>query len=89
MVWAMIGIALWHLTVFVPARFWGGIIGAFVGALGGALLSGVLLPQPGVPTENPPGAGEAVWAMPGSVLALVGCYLYGARRDATRGIERS
>jgi hypothetical protein len=29
-VWAMIGIALWHFTVFVPDRFWGGIIGAFL-----------------------------------------------------------
>jgi hypothetical protein len=28
-VWAMIGIAFWHLAVLMPARFWGGIVGAF------------------------------------------------------------
>ena len=30
LVWAMMGIALWHFTVFVPDRFWGGIVGAFL-----------------------------------------------------------
>jgi hypothetical protein len=29
LVWAMIGIAVWHFTVFLPDRFWGGIVGAF------------------------------------------------------------
>ena len=28
LVWAMMGIALWHFTIFIPDRFWGGIIGA-------------------------------------------------------------
>ena len=87
-VWAMIGIALWHSTVFVPDRFWGGIIGAFLAALAGALLSGVLLPEPGVPAANPPGVAEAVWAIPGSLLALLASYLYGAHRDTARGIVR-
>ena len=54
-VWAMIGIACWHFAVLVPDRFWGGIIGAFLAALSGALISGLLLPQPGIPAANPPG----------------------------------
>jgi hypothetical protein len=81
-VWAMIGIALWHFTVFAPAKFWGGIIGAFLASLAGALVSGALLPQPGIPTANPPGLGEAMWAIPGSAVALAASYLYGARSDA-------
>ena len=28
-VWVMMGIAVWHFTVFLPDRFWGGIVGAF------------------------------------------------------------
>jgi hypothetical protein len=48
-VWAMVGIALWHFTVLVPDRFYGGIIGAFLGALAGSLLAGYLLPSPGIP----------------------------------------
>ena len=75
--------------MFVPARFWGGIIGAFLAALARALLSGVLLPEPGVPAANPPGLGEAVWAIPGSLLALLASYLYGARRDEAHGIVRN
>lgn len=87
-VWIMIGMALWHFAVLVPDRFWGGIIGAFAAAVAGALLSGLLLPQPGISNSNPPGANEAVWAIPGSLLALVASYLYGARRDRARGIVR-
>jgi uncharacterized membrane protein YeaQ/YmgE (transglycosylase-associated protein family) len=73
---------------FVPDRFGGGIIGAFCAAVAGALLSGVLLPAPGVPAANPPGVGDALWAIPGAVLALLASYLYGTRRDAARGISR-
>jgi hypothetical protein len=87
-VWIMIGMALWHFAVLVPDRFWGGIIGAFAAAVAGALLSGLLLPQPGISSSNPPGASEAVWAIPGSLLALVASYLFGARRDRARGIVR-
>ena len=84
----MIGIALWHLAVLVPDRFWGGIVGAFVVAVAGALVSGYLLPAPGVPMENPPGLGEALSAIPGAVAALVVSYVYGARQDKRRGIVR-
>jgi len=88
LVWAMIGIAFWHFAVFVPDHFYGGIIGALLAALGGALVSGYLLPVPGVPGDNPPGLGEAIWAVPGTLLGLAGSYFYGARNDRLRGIER-
>lgn len=88
LVWAMIGIAFWHFAVFVPDKFWGGIIGALLAALAGALISGFLLPEPGVPTANPPGLDEAGWAIPGSIAGLAGSYAYGAHRDSARGIER-
>ncbi len=81
LVWAMIGIALWHLAVLVPDRFLGGIIGAFLAATAGALVTGYLLPTPGVPEANPPGVTQALWALPGSVGALVVSYVWGARRE--------
>jgi len=77
-IWVMIGVAFWHFAVLVPDRFWGGIIGALLAALRGGLLSGYVLPEPGIPTRNPPGVGEALWAIPGSVGALI-AYFYGAR----------
>jgi hypothetical protein len=87
-VWAMIGIACWHFAVLVPDRFWGGIIGAFLAALSGALASGFLLPEPGIPGTNPPGVREALWAFPGSLAALAASYRYGAHRDRSQGIVR-
>jgi hypothetical protein len=47
LVWVLIGIALWHFTVLLPDRFHGGIIGAFLYAVAGALLTGWALPEPG------------------------------------------
>ena len=79
LVWSMVGIALWHFTVLLPDRFAGGIIGAFLAALVGALVSGYALPVPGLPTENPPGMAEAVWALPGAVIALGASYIWGSR----------
>ena len=29
--WVMMGLALWHFTIWLPDRYWGGIVGAFVG----------------------------------------------------------
>jgi hypothetical protein len=84
LVWVMIGIAFWHFAVLVRDRFWGGIIGAFVAAAAGALVTGLALPVPGVPTANPPGVGEALWAMPGAIAGLAACYAYGARRMRSR-----
>ena len=33
LVWIMTAIALWHFTIFLPDRWWSGIVGAFVGAV--------------------------------------------------------
>ena len=43
LVWTMMGIAIWHFAVFVPDRFWGGIVGAFVLAILGAVVIGLAL----------------------------------------------
>lgn len=83
-VWAMVGVALWHFAILVPDRFAGGIIGAFLAALAGAMVTGFLLPTPGIPLENPPGVGEALWPVPGALVALGASYVLGARRDVSR-----
>jgi hypothetical protein len=83
LIWAMVGIAVWHFAVLVPDRFWGGIIGAFLAALLGAFASGFALPTPGIPLDNPPGWSEALWPLPGALLGLAASYLYGARRETS------
>ena len=42
LVWFTTGIALWHFTVFIPDRFWGGIVGALLGATTGAMITGAI-----------------------------------------------
>jgi uncharacterized membrane protein YeaQ/YmgE (transglycosylase-associated protein family) len=80
-VWLMMGIAVWHAAVLLPDRFYGGIIGAFIAAVAGACAAGYLLPVPGLPDRNPPGLSEALWPIPGSMVALAAAYAYGAYRE--------
>ena len=42
-VWFTVSLALWHFTIFVPDRFWQGIIGAFLGSVVGGMISGLLI----------------------------------------------
>jgi uncharacterized membrane protein YeaQ/YmgE (transglycosylase-associated protein family) len=87
-VWVMMGVALWHLSVLMPDHFYGGIIGALLAAVAGAFASGYLLPSPGIPADNPPGVTTALWSIPGSIIALLGAYLYGARRERAESRQR-
>jgi len=86
-VWSMVGIALWHFTIFVPDKFAGGIVGAFGAAWLGALVSGFLFEGFALPSHNPPGMRHALYALPGSVIGLGLCYGYGARRTVSRSAD--
>jgi hypothetical protein len=77
-VWSMVGIALWHFTIFVPDRFAGGIVGAFLAAWIGAIASGFVLEGLTFPSDNPPGMRHVLYALPGSLLGLLAGYAYGA-----------
>ena len=89
-VWSMVGIALWHFTIFVPDRFAGGIIGAFCAAWFGALASGFIAEGLALPSHNPPGLHHALYALPGSLIGLAVCYVHGVRAaDARRADERA
>jgi hypothetical protein len=81
-VWSMISIALWHFTIFVPDRFAGGIIGAFLAGWFGGLLSGLIFEGFAIPSHNPPGLEHALYALPGSIGGLALCYLAGRRPSA-------
>ncbi len=83
-VWSMVGIALWHFTIFVPDRFAGGIMGAFCAAWLGALASGFVFEGFSLPSENPPGMRHALYALPDSVIGLVACYARGVRAAGAR-----
>lgn len=80
LVWVLVGMALWHFTVLLPDRFYGGIIGALIAAVAGALITGYALPTR-VPADNPPGLDEALWPLPGSLAALGAAYWWGSRAE--------
>lgn len=81
LVWIMVGLALWHFTVYLPDRFWAGIVGAFVGACVGGFVSGLALSGFDVPTNDAMNIGTALAAVPGALLGVGAVYLIGARQE--------
>ena len=82
LVWVMMAIAIWHFTIWVPDRFWGGIVGALLAALAGAIVFGVLVHGFSVPGESDTTLIAALEAIPGTLIGLALSYVYGARREA-------
>jgi glucose uptake protein GlcU len=80
LVWAMMGLALWHFTIFIPDRFWSGIVGAFLGAVLGALVFGLAIHGFSVPGQNDTDLLTAVEGIPGALLGIGAAYFYGVRQ---------
>ena len=78
--WAMMGLALWHFTIFLPDRFWGGIVGAFLGALIGAILFGLIVNGFTIPGQNETHVLQALEAIPGTLMGIAIVYFEGVRR---------
>jgi hypothetical protein len=81
LVWVMVGIALWHFTVFLPDRFWAGIVGAFVGAVVGAIAFGILVHGGSVPGQEDTNLLTGLEAVPGSVLGMAVIWFIGVRGE--------
>jgi ABC-type Fe3+ transport system permease subunit len=84
--WVMMGLAVWHFTIFLPDRFWGGIVGAFVGSLIGAIVVGVTIYRVRVSEVKIPGqratdVGVVLYAIPGALIGIALVYLEGMRRE--------
>lgn len=78
--WVMMGLAVWHFTIFLPDRCWGGIIGAFLGALAGAVLFGLAVNGFTIPGRDDTDVVQALVAIPGAVLGIAAVYFEGVRR---------
>lgn len=81
LVWVMIGIALWHFAIFVPDRFWSGIVGAFVGAVLGSLLFGLVVHGFTIPGQSETDLLNALEAIPGAIAGMAVVYLIGLRQS--------
>jgi len=82
LVWAMMGIAIWHFAVFAPDHFWGGIVGAFMAAVAGAVVIGLLVQGFSGRDIDTTDIGTALIAVPGAALGLAVSYGFGLRAEA-------
>lgn len=78
--WVMMGLALWHFTIFLPDRFLGGIVGAFLGAIVGAVLFGLIVNGFSIPGQHHTHLLQALEAAPGAILGIGLMYAEGVRR---------
>ena len=82
LVWTMVGLALWHFTVFLPDNFYGGIVGAFCGALFGAIIFGLIVNLGSIPGESETDLLTGVEAIPGAVAGMGFVWWLGIRQTS-------
>jgi hypothetical protein len=86
--WVLMALALWHFTIFLPDRFWSGIIGAFVGALIGGVLSGWAISGFSVPGNDDISIATPLQAVPGTMAGVALVYWIGIRQERRSGREQ-
>ena len=79
--WVMMGLALWHFTIWLPDRYWGGIVGALIGALVGAVLVGLIINGFHIPGRHDTDVATALEAIPGALIGMALIYYEGVRRE--------
>src|SRR4029077_9645741 len=84
--WVMMGLAIWHFTIFMPDRFWGGIVGAFLGSLAGAVVVATIICSVKAsafktPGQNATDIAVVLYAVPGALIGIAAVYLEGIRRE--------
>ena len=82
LVWVMVGLAIWHFTIFLPDNFYGGIVGAFCGALVGSFLFGLIVNLGTIPGESGTDLLTGVEAIPGTLMGLGLMWWLGVRKMA-------
>ena len=81
LVWFTMGIALWHFTVFLPDHFWQGIVGAFVGAVIGSVVFGLIVWSISGRGLGETDLGTALLAIPGTAIGLAVVWAIGLRSE--------
>jgi hypothetical protein len=87
--WVMMGLAVWHFTVFVPDRFLGGIVGAFLAAIAGSMIFGFIVSGFGVPSRDDVSVVTALEGIPGALIGMGIAYAVGSAREGAEPAEAS
>jgi len=80
-VFFIMGIAIWHFAVFVPDRFWQGIVGAFLGAVLGSVIFGWIVQEASGKSLGETDVSTALIAIPGTLIGLAIVYAIGMRSE--------
>jgi ABC-type Fe3+ transport system permease subunit len=80
-VFFIMGIALWHFTVFIPDHFWQGIVGAFLGAVLGSIIFGLIVQEASGKSLGDTDLSTALVAIPGVLIGLGVVYALGIRSE--------
>ncbi len=81
LVWFTTGIALWHFTIFLPDRFWQGIVGAFLGSTIGAVIFGAVVGTASGKGLGDTDVGTVLVAIPGVAIGLAVVWFFGVRAE--------
>jgi ABC-type Fe3+ transport system permease subunit len=83
--WVIMGLALWHFTIWLPDRFWGGIVGAFLASIVGGIVTGVVISAAlhgvAIPGRRATHVSTVLYAIPGALIGMALIYLVGASRE--------
>ncbi|HEY7256324.1 MAG TPA: hypothetical protein VH476_06525 [Solirubrobacterales bacterium] len=81
LVWFTMGLALWHFTIFLPERFWQGIIGAFLGSTIGAVIFGAIVQAASGKSLGDTDLATALLCIPGVAIGLAVVWVLGIRSE--------
>jgi ABC-type Fe3+ transport system permease subunit len=84
--WVIMALAIWHYTIWLPDRFWGGIVGALIGSIAGAVIVAMIIysvkvSDVRIPGEKATDLAIVLYAIPGSLLGMAAMYFEGIRRE--------
>ena len=89
LVWVMVGLAIWHFTIFLPDQWWGGIVGAFLGAVLGAFFFGLIISGFSIPGRHDVTLVTAVESIPGVLIGLATVWFIGVRQEQLEADRRA
>lgn len=83
--WVIMGLALWHYTIWLPDHFWGGIVGAFLASIVGAIVTGIAISLAihgiAIPGRHATHLATVLYAIPGALAGMALIYAIGVARD--------
>ena len=79
--WVMMGLAVWHFTIWLPDRFVGGIVGAFIAAILGSVIFGFLVNGLSMPSRDEVDVLTALEGIPGAVIGMAIAWFIGSARE--------